>query len=160
LERGDVLYGYVKLALATGGRGYPCEAGVGELAVAADGGIYPCPYFAGEEMFRVGDVAHGVDRDALGAFRAAGMVERKTDCAACPARHACAGGCLRDAIAATGRTDAPNPARCDITRHLVALGAGIAVDLEKTYGALAPLCLEPADLGLYENLCRELVHEQ
>jgi len=155
LEGGDALYSYVSLALTGGQRSFPCDAGARELAVAADGGIYPCPYFAGEKAFRVGEAARGVDDRALAAFIGAGMVERKEECIDCPAKYACAGGCLRDAIATTRRTDAPNPARCGITRHLVRLAAGIATDLQQAHGPLAPLYLQAADLRLYLKLCQE-----
>jgi uncharacterized protein len=78
-------------AVLTGRRLLPgCHAGRASLVCDRTGWLYPCHEVAGDDRFRVGDLASGVDRAALelvlGSGQAAGG-----PCSGCWARHLCGG---------------------------------------------------------------------
>lgn len=73
-----------------------CGAGRNYIGVGPEGDIYPCARFIGQQEFRLGHVATGLDMEAVYAFRkGAGCSFKERDaCAACWAAPLCAGPCF------------------------------------------------------------------
>ncbi len=79
-----------------------CGSGTEYMAVTPWGDLYPCHQFVGEASYRLGDVFHGVDNDALREeFRACNAYARP-ECADCWAKLYCSGGCAANAFHASG----------------------------------------------------------
>ena len=79
-----------------------CGSGTEYMAVTPWGDLYPCHQFVGEEKFRLGDVWHGVDNDAVRGEFASCNVYARSECRDCWARLYCSGGCAANAYHATG----------------------------------------------------------
>jgi uncharacterized protein len=97
-------------------KAYPCGAGLGLLGVSTDGDVALCHRFAGSEAHRLGDVRHGIDRNAQRAFLEQHHIDDKTDCQTCWARPLCSGGCYHEAYTRHGATTRPNLHFCEWVR--------------------------------------------
>jgi uncharacterized protein len=75
-------------------RKYFCPAGIRRFGVSPDGGIYPCGVAAALDMYRIGDVYQGLDREKLNQLLYKISIENRKDCSTCWARYLCAGGCF------------------------------------------------------------------
>jgi uncharacterized protein len=79
-------------------RPYPCGAGGGYFGASADGELFACHRFVGDQAFKMGDVAGGVDKRRQETWLAERMVDKQEPCRTCWARYLCGGGCHYDAI--------------------------------------------------------------
>jgi uncharacterized protein len=103
----------------------PCGAGVGMLAVDRAGDLHLCHRFTGSEMPRFGDLAHGVDRERLGAFLEGAQNRADKPCATCRIRNLCAGGCYHESYARYGDPLAPVAHYCEILRDWIDFGVRV-----------------------------------
>jgi uncharacterized protein len=58
-----------------------------------NGDVYPCIYLVGQEKYRLGAAGASWDRRGLDATLLTLHVDNLEECAACPWRYACGGGC-------------------------------------------------------------------
>lgn len=79
-------------------RPFPCGAGAGYLGVSADGDLFACHRFVGDEAFKMGDLARGVDGQAQHSWLSSRAVDRQEPCRTCWARYLCGGGCHYESI--------------------------------------------------------------
>jgi uncharacterized protein len=100
----------------------PCGAGLGYLAVDASGSFYLCHRLAGEDRFRVGDLASGVDYERLRRCLSAEAAPRRSACSGCWARGFCAGGCHYENHLREARLGLPRGGSCDFVRRWLELG--------------------------------------
>jgi uncharacterized protein len=99
----------------------PCGAGIGLLAVGTGGELALCHRFTGSGRGGCGDVDHGIDRAALGAFLAQAQ-QLHPACRDCRARSVCAGGCYHEAYVRNGDPLSPTFAHCDFVRAWLDFG--------------------------------------
>lgn len=93
-----------------------CGSGTEYMAVTPWGDLYPCHQFVGETAYRLGDVFHGVDNDALREeFRACNAYTRP-ECADCWAKLYCSGGCAANAFHASGSIRGIYQPGCELFR--------------------------------------------
>lgn len=100
-----------------------CGIGRQSLFVDADGAIYPCPnhrqadhccgHVQTTPLVSILQTSSG-----LACFRQRYQLERMPECRACAFSHWCAGDCRAEALAVTGRPDAPSP-YCDDLRRMM-----------------------------------------
>ena len=108
-------YGFANLQTAIyelhkgSARAHPCGAGAGYLSIDADGDAFGCHRLVGDERFRFGSLAAGVDNERRYDHLAEHAVDRQEPCRSCWARYLCGGGCYHE-VAARGRT------HCDYIR--------------------------------------------
>ena len=110
-------------------RGVPCGAGLGYVAMDAQGALFLCHRFAGDDGFRIGDLATGIDHAKARACLAAQAAGRADACGTCWARSLCAGGChhenhLRESVLGLAQGTC-----CDFIQRWIELGI-------RTYGEL------------------------
>lgn len=109
-----------------------CGAGFGYLAVDAEGTFFPCHRLAGEERFRVGDLAAGADMDKLRSSLAT-LTEGKVElCSTCWARTLCTGGCHYENHLREAKLGLPPGTSCHFIRSWLQLGIELYADLRRT----------------------------
>jgi uncharacterized protein len=99
----------------------PCGAGVGLLAVGASGKLSLCHRFTGGPTGHYGDLDQGIARPQLEQFLNEAQ-RGHIDCASCPARSICAGGCYHEAWQRNGDPLSPTFDHCDHIRSWLAFG--------------------------------------
>jgi uncharacterized protein len=118
------------LALESGpGRLAPCGAGTRYLCVGPGGGLFLCHRFAGDSAHAVGDVAGGVDRDAVTAL----LVRARTQaggCGDCWARPLCGGPCFYDLSVAPDDCAGPDAPRCRVRKRVLELSMWLYASLD------------------------------
>jgi len=108
-------YGFANLQTALhelhkgSARAHPCGAGAGYLSIDADGDAFGCHRLVGDDRFRFGSLASGIDDARRYAHLSEHAVDRQEPCRSCWARYLCGGGCYHE-VAARGRT------HCDYIR--------------------------------------------
>ena len=89
-----------------------------------------CHRFVGEAEWKMRSIhEEGVDESIRAKF-AANTVDNREPCRNCWVRYACGGRCAREAKEATGKISEPDPARCDLMRHLTDLALKVYVRTE------------------------------
>lgn len=101
-----------------------CGAGCEYLAVTPTGDIYPCHQFAGDKENLLGNVLNG-DYNLSGRY-SHNIVNNKVDCATCPAKYYCSGGCMANNIHYAGDMNTPYSASCKMMRKRFELSLAIA----------------------------------
>lgn len=101
-----------------------CGAGCEYLAVTPTGDIYPCHQFAGDKENLLGNVLNG-DYNLSGRY-SHNIVNNKVDCATCPAKYYCSGGCMANNIHYAGDMNVPYSASCKMMRKRFELSLAIA----------------------------------
>jgi len=99
---------------------YHCGAGIWYVAVTPDGTIYPCHRLTSHPQFAMGNVMQSVSWD-LREEILSHPVETKDSCQECWARYLCGGGCFYRGFVATRDPFQPDPAWCELTRHVLTL---------------------------------------
>jgi uncharacterized protein len=94
-------------------RAHPCGAGAGYISIDAGGEAFGCHRLVGDERFRFGGIAAGIDDEARYRHLTERAVDRQEPCRTCWARYLCGGGCYHE-VAARGRT------HCDYVRSWLA----------------------------------------
>ncbi|MBQ7063277.1 MAG: thioether cross-link-forming SCIFF peptide maturase [Firmicutes bacterium] len=112
-----------------------CGVGTEYMAVTPWGDLYPCHQFVGNEAFRLGDVFHGVQNEALrDEFKLCNVYARK-ECHTCFAKMFCSGGCTANAYHATGSLTGTYELGCELHRKriecAIMLQAARAMDREE-----------------------------
>ena len=105
------------------------SAGGEYLAVSASGGLYPHSELAEQQLYRLGHVATGLDRDKLAWWRSYLDVDNRQVCRDCWARYICGGGCFSAAIKLQGTPNQPIEAECELIRHLIQLAIWVHLTL-------------------------------
>jgi len=100
---------------------YRCGAGKNTVAVDTNGDLYPCSHLIGIPECRIGTVFSGIDEALLRLYWEELDVTRKASCRQCWARYLCGGGCYALGWFVNGNVARPDPADCDLTRHMVEL---------------------------------------
>lgn len=96
-----------------------CGVGTEYLAVTPWGDFYPCHQFVGNEKFRLGDVYHGIQNEALrDEFKMCNVYARK-ECHDCFAKLFCSGGCTANAYHSTGSLTGTYKLGCDLHRKRI-----------------------------------------
>lgn len=103
-----------------------CGAGKEYVAVTPTGDIYPCHQFAGGDgKYKMGNVLSGeFDRGIQHIFEKVNVYS-KEDCAKCPAKYYCSGGCAANSYNFNGDLNKPYKTGCEMTRKR--LEASLAV---------------------------------
>ncbi|MEX1308557.1 MAG: SPASM domain-containing protein, partial [Eubacteriales bacterium] len=104
-----------------------CGAGVEYFAVNPDGNLYPCHQFAGEKDFIIGNVSDGVTNLQLQNKFKDAHIYTKDDCANCPVKYYCSGGCMANAYHANGDFNKPYHLECEMMKKRVELGIALSV---------------------------------
>jgi uncharacterized protein len=106
---------------------HACGAGRQAVAIACNGDVYLCHRFVGREEYKLGSVfGDALDRERYQES----PLTLVAACAACPARHYCAGGCKHDNAGASGSVFIPAADFCRLRRRELELAAVIAGDLD------------------------------
>jgi uncharacterized protein len=79
-------------------RDYPCGATLGLVGSDSKGDLYVCHRFVGDDRYRVGTIAEGVDHDFRNRFVRGNSVRMKEYCDPCWLKHLCGGGCYHEAM--------------------------------------------------------------
>jgi uncharacterized protein len=108
----------------------PCGAGVGLLALDGEGNLNLCHRFAGSALPTFGDIGTGIARTRLLEFLQAAADLPQQDCAGCPIRNLCAGGCYHESYARYGDALAPTRHYCQLMREWVDFGLAAYVELQ------------------------------
>ena len=106
-------------------RGVPCGAGTKLVAADNKGDLYACHRLVGQEQFKVGDVATGVDGERRFELLKALHPRTREPCKTCWARYVCGGGCHHIAWLHTDMKAAPwaiGDFFCDFLRDWYRLG--------------------------------------
>ncbi|WP_170263580.1 PqqD family peptide modification chaperone [Blastochloris sulfoviridis] len=98
-----------------------CNAGLDYVTIAATGEIYSCYKLLGLDDCRLGDVAHGYNREASLRLWERLNVGQRPGCSACWARFICAGGCAADNRHLNGSYIEPTRENCAIALHAIEL---------------------------------------
>ena len=77
-----------------------CGAGKGYVALGSDGRLHAC-HRQSHDLAVIGDAETGID-PARRAVWTDNLTTRRTDCASCPIRRVCGGGCRIDSLCETG----------------------------------------------------------
>ncbi|MGI5874243.1 MAG: thioether cross-link-forming SCIFF peptide maturase [Bacillota bacterium] len=96
-----------------------CGVGTEYMAVTPEGDLYPCHQFVGDPSFRLGDVFHGIDNEALRERFRGRDVYAHAECDDCFARFFCSGGCAANAYHATGDLNGVYRYGCELHRRRV-----------------------------------------
>ncbi len=113
---------------------HPCGVGQAYLVVTPQGQVAPCHMRLEETLGPVGELTP--EKLAHGPIQNLPM-DARPDCASCPFRYLCAGGCPLETYRATGRWDARNP-NCAIYRALYPEALRLeGLRLLKVHGLLA-----------------------
>ena len=107
-----------------------CELGQRQLSIAPDGGIYPCVQFVGDAAFQIGDVYHGIDKDARGALYARNEAA-KPGCDVCSIQQRCNRYCACLNKQATGNMDVVSEVLCAHERIILPIADRVATRLYK-----------------------------
>lgn len=109
---------------------YGCAAGWSNVGIDPSGNIYPCHRFVGEPAWKMGNVhEEHVDNDIYQHF-IQNSVDNRKSCRSCWVRYVCGGRCAHEAQDATGSITDPDPARCDLMRHMIQLALRLYIRLE------------------------------
>ncbi len=126
-------YGFANLLTALhelhkgSARAHPCGAGAGYLSIDADGDAFGCHRLVGDERFRFGSLAEGIDDERRFHHLSDHAVDLQEPCRSCWARYLCGGGCYHE-VAARGRT------HCDYIRGWL----GFCLEAYATLGTARP----------------------
>jgi len=93
-----------------------CGAGNDYLAVSPKGELYPCHRFVGRKEYLLGDVFGGINNGGLREKFASNTVLSKPECADCPAKYYCGGGCSANALDFSGSINGVYKIGCAMTR--------------------------------------------
>ena len=106
----------------------------------------------GTPDLRMGSVFTGIEEAAARVYREQLLVTQKPACRECWARYLCGGGCYHAAYLVSQRLDVPDPADCELMRHLIELAIYILGrlrdDRPAVYAAL-PFAVN----GILDPLC-------
>ncbi len=134
-------YGFANLQTALhelhkgSARAHPCGAGAGYLSIDADGDAFGCHRLVGDDRFRFGSLAGGIDDERRHDHLSDKAVDRQEPCRSCWARYLCGGGCYHE-VAARGRT------HCDYIRGWL----GFCLEAYATLSAARPKLFGAATL--------------
>ena len=108
-----------------------CSAGTQQWSVAPSGRIYPCVQFVGADRgshCAIGDVARGVDAEALARFEA-DSEQDKQECTGCALLSRCPHWCACVNWASTGSVRTVSPVLCEHERILIPISDSVATRL-------------------------------
>ncbi|MEG1536360.1 MAG: thioether cross-link-forming SCIFF peptide maturase [Clostridia bacterium] len=103
-----------------------CGSGCEYLAVTPNGNIYPCHQFAEKADFCMGNVFEGKINFDISKKFADNIVTNKKDCADCPAKYYCSGGCCANNLNFAGDMNKPYDISCAMMRKRLELSLAIA----------------------------------
>ena len=96
-----------------------CGAGYEYIAVAPGGKIYPCHQFVGEKKFEMGDVESGItNRNTVDLFRNSNIFT-KEECANCWAKYYCSGGCHAESYYRHGSIYKQDMLSCELQKKRI-----------------------------------------
>ncbi len=115
-----------------------CDLGRRQVSVAPDGALYPCVQFVGQPSWRIGDVARGIDTEAM---RRIDDLRGKEDeaCASCAVRLRCNHRCGCVNVRATGALATVAPSVCAHERMVIEAADDVAARL---FRVRAPMFLQ------------------
>lgn len=103
-----------------------CGSGCEYLAVTPNGDLYPCHQFAENRDYYMGSVYEGVTNWDVSRKFARNIVTNKPQCADCPAKYYCSGGCAANNLNYAGGMDTPYAISCAMMRKRFELSLAIA----------------------------------
>ncbi len=106
-----------------------CGCGCEYMAVTPEGDIYPCHQFAGNEDFKLGNLAEGITGKELTEKFAGTNVYTKPDCNKCWAKFYCSGGCVANAQNFNGTLEKPYELGCMLQKKRVECAIAIKAAL-------------------------------
>ncbi len=108
-------------------RRHACGAGLRMVAVSCMGDVYLCHRFVGQDEYKLGSVfARELDREKYSRSPATFIAA----CAACFARHYCAGGCKHDNASSCGSAFTPSEDVCRLRRRELEMAAVVVGGLD------------------------------
>lgn len=104
-----------------------CGAGTQYLAVTPNGDIFPCHQLAGNEKYKIGNVAEKKLDNQLRKKIGQSNVLTKPMCANCWAKYYCSGGCIANAINFCGDLSKPYEYGCKLMKKRLECAFYVAV---------------------------------
>jgi uncharacterized protein len=111
------------------GTTHRCPAWVWQLTIDTDGRLYGCDSLVGLPEACVGSVQSGVDEARVSALFESLHVSRRSPCSTCWARFVCGGACPHQSYLTHGEFGPPDPAECQMNRHLIELAIWFHAEL-------------------------------
>ncbi|MFB3883488.1 MAG: radical SAM protein [Armatimonadota bacterium] len=108
---------------------FRCGAWVEGLTIDTDGRLYGCHSLVGVEEACVGTVWEGIDDDRVQQLAEQLHISRRQPCRRCWARFLCGGGCAHQSYLTFGEFGPPDPAECELNRHLIELAIWFHAEL-------------------------------
>ncbi len=117
LTQRDFLGRHILRLMFRQGVRYRCDAAKSMICVLANGDIYPCDISCGTLGMKLGSLDEGINEEIRQRYLNLEVSQKKI-CRDCWARYLCGGGCYYSAFITNGDIDQPDPAICELVKHL------------------------------------------
>jgi len=118
-----------------------CGAGTSYVAVTPEGDIYPCHQFAGETVYKLGNVHEDSFENKLAPVFEKAHIFSKGECRDCWARYYCSGGCHAAALHCESDLMKPHRLSCALEKKRLECAIGLAAfqSIRRQFGTIVEL---------------------
>lgn len=109
-----------------------CGAGKDRISIDNKGNIYTCPVLTGNELFHIGNITDGIDREKQ-RIHCYKNTQINSDCKQCWAAYICGGECAATSYICNNDIYKPNKKICEFRRKLIKLSIAFVELLKLQY---------------------------